>query len=122
MLATLKRKARRSLQRLRTPISADRLRSALDQLTGSGTDVLFVHSSLSNCGRFTAGASDVLRALDECCGTLAFPTHTYCYPGTPNELGPIFDRSLTPSQNGLLTEMFRALPHVSRSLQATHSL
>src|ERR1700756_2810326 len=100
-------KGERMLHRLRTPIRPDEMRSALDRLTGGGQEVLFVHASLSSCGRFTKGPVDVLDGLRELCDTLAFPTHTYCYPPSADESGPLFEVAFTPSQNGLLTEMFR---------------
>ena len=115
-------KGERMLHRLRTPIGPDEMRSALERLTRGGADLLFVHASLSSCGRFTAGAPDVIRGLREFCATLSFPTHTYCYPPSPNETAPLFNAKTTPSTIGLLTEIFRTHPTVSRSIHATHSL
>ena len=121
-LSNLKRRARRVIHRLCTPIRPDEMRSALKQLTGGGTEILFVHASLSSCGRFTAGPDDVLRGLREVSGTLGLPTHTYCYPSAAGEPGPLFDPATRPSQNGALTEMFRTKPSVVRSINATHSI
>ena len=118
----LKRKTARVLHRLRTPIGPEEMRSTLNRLIGDGSEILFVHASLSNCGRFTAGPSDVLRGLSEFCHTLAFPTHTYCYPSLPGEPGPLFDPKTTPSKTGLLTELFRKQTGALRSIHATHSL
>ena len=120
-LNSLQRKAKRFLHRLRTPIRPEEMRSTLDRLIGK-SEILFVHCSLSSCGRFTAGPSDVLRGLGEFCDTLLFPTHTYCYPTSPSEAGCLFDRETTPSKTGLLTEMFRKQPGATRSIHATHSL
>lgn len=121
-LADKRRKVVRAFHRLITPISPDRLRSSLNTVTGGRAEILMVHTSLSQCGRFTAGPADVLGALDEFCSTLAFPAHTFSYPSVPGEPGPLFDAATTPSQSGLLTEMFRTGNGVSRSIQATHSL
>ena len=63
-------KGERMLERLRTPIRPHEMRSALELLTRGGADLLFVHASLSSCGRFTAGAPDVIRGLREFCDTL----------------------------------------------------
>jgi aminoglycoside 3-N-acetyltransferase len=118
----LKRNAERVFHRLRTPIRPDEMRSALDRLTEGGREIMFVHASLSTCGHFTAGPVDVLRGLGEFCDTLAFPTHTYCYPSSPAEAGPLFNRGTTPSKNGVLTEIFRNQAGAIRSIHATHSL
>ena len=118
----LQRKVSRAWRQVSTPIRPDALRSALEQVTGGGAEILLVHSSLSSCGRFTNGPDGVLSMFREFCDTLCLPTHTYCYPSSPDEAGPLFDARVTPSQNGLLTEVFRTQPGVVRSTHATHSL
>ncbi len=122
MLSELERKAKRVLHRLRTPIRPEEMRTTLNRLVGKGNEILFVHASLSSCGRFTAGPGDVLFGLREFCDTLAFPTQTYCYPASPDEAGPLFDPGTTPSKTGLLTELFRTQNGSLRSIHATHSL
>jgi aminoglycoside 3-N-acetyltransferase len=121
-LSDLKRKTKRVLHRLRTPIWPEEMRTTLNQLIGDGSEILFVHASLSSCGRFTAGPGDILCGLREFCDTLAFPTQTYCYPSSPDEAGPLFDPETTPSKTGLLTEIFRMRTGTLRSIHATHSL
>jgi aminoglycoside 3-N-acetyltransferase len=118
----LQTKVLRAWRQVSTPIRSEELRSALEQVTNGGTEILLVHSSLSSCGRFTDGPEGVLSAFREFCDTLCLPTHTYCYPTSPDEAGPLFDAVITPSQNGLLTEVFRTQPGVVRSIHATHSL
>jgi aminoglycoside 3-N-acetyltransferase len=122
MALEMKRKTARVLYRIRRPIAPAEMRASLNQLIGSGTEILFVHTSLSRCGYFTAGPSDVLLGLSEFCDTLAFPTHTYCYPPLLGEPGPLFDPQTTPSKTGLLTELFRKQTSARRSIHATHSL
>lgn len=121
-LSNLKRTARRALRRVTAPIRPEQLRSALERLTENRADVLFVHTSFAHCGHFTGGPQDVLRGLSEVCNTLSLPTHTYSYPVSIGEPGPLFDPAKTPSQSGLLTELFRQQPEAVRSIQATHSL
>jgi aminoglycoside 3-N-acetyltransferase len=121
-LSFLKRKATTTFRRLRTPIWPDTLRSALDRLTVGGSDIMCVHSSLSSCGHFTAGAEGVLNVLSEFCDTLCLPTHSYCYPDSQDTPGPLFNAQTTPSVVGHLTEVFRKRPGVLRSIHATHSL
>jgi aminoglycoside 3-N-acetyltransferase len=118
----LQTKVSRAWRQVSTPIRSETLRSALEQVTGRGTEILLVHSSLSSCGHFTDGPDAVLGVFREFCETLCLPTHTYCYPSSPDEAGPLFDARITPSQNGLLTEVFRTQPGVVRSIHATHSL
>ena len=118
----MKRKVRRGLHQLLTPIGPEQVSLALRRLTGDGVDILFVHSSLFSCGRFTAGPTDIIARLRDASGTLALPTHTYSYPATAGEPGPVFDFRSTPSQNGILTEAFRKQLGVVRSINATHSM
>lgn len=117
-----KRRLERTWRGLYYPITPDQTRRALHELTGEGTEILFVHSSLSRLGHFTGGPADVLAALREFSACLGLPTHTYTYPEVLGEAAPVFDSASTPSQNGLLTELFRHQPGVVRSIQSTHSL
>lgn len=112
----------RAARRATVPISASRLRTALEELTAGGAPIMLVHSSLSSCGYFTAGANDVLLALVDRCDTLSLVTHSYCYPLNHGEPGPLYDAVRTPSANGRLTELFRMKDGVTRSIHATHSL
>lgn len=110
------------LSRFATRIAPELLRRSLDEILPHKIPLLFVHASLSSCGQFLGGGDDVIDALNERADMLGFPTHTYCYPPTPLDEGPLFDRTITPSQNGLITEMFRRRPTVIRSNHATHSV
>jgi aminoglycoside N3'-acetyltransferase len=103
-------------------MSADRLRRTLEEATRGSVDTLLVHSSLSGCGQFTTSVTEILAALRDNSATLCLPTHTYCYPESPGQLGPLFDPLVTPSKNGLLSEVFRTQPGVLRSINATHSM
>ena len=84
-------------------------------------DTLLIHSSLKSIGEVEGGADTVLDALmdyfrDE--GLLVFPTLTYHL----NQANPVFSVRDTPSQVGLLSELFRRRPGVLRSLHPTHSV
>jgi aminoglycoside 3-N-acetyltransferase len=86
-------------------------------------DVALVHSSLSKLGNVKGGAPTVIRALLEVLGddgTLAMPSfpalgYTYNYLST----NPSFDVRHTPSQMGIITETFRKIKGVKRSLHPT---
>ena len=116
------RRAVSRLQRDLTPLDAAALRAALESLIGEPPRVMVMHSSLSACGRFVGGPDAVLDVLADYTVALALVTHSYCYPEQPEEPGPVFDPVSTPSQNGLLTNVFRQRRGVMRSIHATHSL
>ena len=86
-------------------------------------DVLLVHSSLSKIGYVEGGGVTVIEALREAVGpegTLAMPS----FPaGGRNkdylDEHPVFDVRNTPSAMGVITETFRRLPDVQRSLHPT---
>lgn len=90
-------------------------------------DIVCVHSSLSGIGFLTDGSQSVITALRRIVGgtgTLMMPTFTgggstYAYVTS----GPApFEKDKTPSTTGLLSEIFRQLPGVERSLHPTHSV
>ena len=78
--------------------------------------VLLVHSSLKSFGYVEGGPATVIKALIDTCGdegTLVMPTLTF---GSVDEEEPFFDAAETPSGTGLITEVFRKMPGVRRSL------
>ncbi len=122
---TLKKRIKqycRRIERWLYPISQPKLHRALKALIPANVNVLLVHSSLSSCGQFAGGPQSILDELGKLTSTLVMPTHTYCYPESPNSEGPVFDSATTASCNGLLTEIFRSDSNVTRSIHATHSL
>src|SRR5215467_221797 len=103
---------------------ADELAGALRQLGIRPGDTLLVHSSFDRFAGFSGKPSDVVRVLQEAVGTqgtLLMPTMPFT--GTAVDYvsrGSIFDVRRTPSQMGLLTELFRRCPEVIRSVHPTH--
>ena len=103
---------------------ADALSSALRRLGLAQGDTVMVHSSFDRFAGFSGKPSDVIRTLQETVGptgTLLMPTLPFT--GTAVEYasrGSVFDVRRTPSQVGLLTELFRRSPGVARSVHPTH--
>ncbi len=93
----------------------------------SGRTVL-VHSSMDEVGRRLPGVDalrviDLLRGMVGESGTLLMPTSPFV--GSQEEYArgaPTFDVRRTPSRLGLLTEVFRRQPGVTRSRHPTHSV
>lgn len=78
--------------------------------------ILLVHSSLKSFGYVEGGAETVIKALLEICGekgTLVMPTLSF---STVKEDNPLFDVAATPSDTGYITEVFRKMPGVKRSM------
>lgn len=87
-----------------------------------GGDLLVVHSSLKAIGMIDGGAPTLIEAFQEVLGdegTLMLPTFSFNL--TNWQMGPYHPR-LSMSRVGLLTEVFRRLPGVRRSLHPTHSV
>jgi len=84
-------------------------------------EVLLCHSSLSSFGKVEGGAESVIRALATLVGeegTLAMPTFGYAFPP---DRAP-WDPATSPSQVGLVTEVFRTWPGARRTDQPSHSV
>jgi len=102
-----------------------RLRSALERLN-LRDNIVFVHSSwaaLSHLGESWKPVIELLCRAVGGGGTLVMPAYPMrALSQTHLELHPFFDCRRTPSQAGLLSEIFRRLSQVRRSLHPTHSV
>jgi len=89
-------------------------------------DTLLVHSSLDQFSAFQGKPVDVIVALQEAVGprgTLLMPTLPFRGSAVEYVRAPrVFDLTRTPSQMGLLTELFRRISGVIRSIHPTHSV
>jgi aminoglycoside 3-N-acetyltransferase len=102
--------------------SADRITEDLRTLGVREGGVLLVHSSLSSLGFVVGGAPSVIKALRAAIGpegTLVLPTHSWERSGRGDFT---FDILRTPSCVGAISETFRTMPGVMRSLHPTHSV
>ena len=83
--------------------------------------ILMVHSSFKTLGREGHEPQAVLQALVDYMtpGTLLVPTMSWRYV---KPASPMFDELQTPSNTGILTELFRTNYATARSLHPTHSV
>jgi hypothetical protein len=82
-----------------------------------------VHARLSSFGHLVDGPESVIRALQAAVPGCTVVMPTFPFARTMAEYlasDALFDPSRTPSQSGLLSEAFRQMPHVKRSLHPTH--
>jgi aminoglycoside 3-N-acetyltransferase len=85
-------------------------------------DNVIVHSSLKAFGYVESGARTVIEALISVLGdkgTLIMPTFTLSFLMSES---PVLDLIRTPSETGLITEVFRRHENVFRSKHITHSV
>jgi len=98
----------------------------LDRLGIVTGATVFLHSSMSRITRRVPSMSPLklIGTLQNAVGqggTLALPTFPFLGKQFPYlQKNPRFDSRRTPSQVGLVTEVFRRLPGVTRSLHPTH--
>lgn len=102
--------------------TASALRAGLVSLGVRRGGVLLVHSSLSSLGYIGGGAETVIDALSDALGpegTLVMPSHSW----EAMEAGErVFNVRETPSCVGTISERFRRMKGVVRSLHPTHSV
>ncbi len=93
----------------------------LERLNIKKEGTLLVHSSYKSIGDVEGGPDTVLDALSEYMkdGLLVLPTHTWEYIKKDN---PVFDVNNSPTNVGILTELFRKREGVIRSEHPTHSV
>jgi aminoglycoside 3-N-acetyltransferase len=110
----------------RRTLNESDLRSLLSQAGLKKAAVVMVHSSMDELSRRIPGLTpvsfiDILMELVGPNGTILMPT--FPFRGKQShyvEQQKHFDVRKTPSQVGLITEVFRRMPGVSRSLHPTH--
>ena len=86
-------------------------------------DKVIVHSSLKSMGLIYGGADTLIDALLEAVGInglVMVPTFTYSYEN--NEGTMPYNKYKTPSQTGLVTDIFRRRRNAFRSDHPTHSV
>jgi aminoglycoside 3-N-acetyltransferase len=87
-------------------------------------DWLLVHASFNSCLGFTAGPMRLIALLQQAVGAhglLMMPSMPFSGSAINYvSSDPVFDPRATPSQMGLLTELFRRLPDTVRSVHPTH--
>ncbi|MCL2372251.1 MAG: AAC(3) family N-acetyltransferase [Defluviitaleaceae bacterium] len=97
------------------------LKSNLAAIGINPKGTLKVHSSYKAIGEVEGRAGTVLAALMEYMqdGLLVLPSHTWSNVNTRN---PVMDALHTPTCVGIITELFRKMEGVHRSLHPTHSV
>lgn len=131
--ATWKSRAKNSLRRVRRAaierffrFDRDGLAALLTQLGLRAGDTVLVHTSYGRFEGFTGTAVDVIEVIQQQVG----PSGTIVMPTLPfrgsavgyAKLGQITDLGRAPSTTGLVTEIFRRMPDVVRSIHPTHSV
>lgn len=102
------------------------LEAALRGLGLGAGDVVFVHSSFDAFRGFTGKPSDVIETLQRIVGgqgVIMMPT--MAFGGTALDYAlkhPVTDLRRLPSRMGLVTEIFRRLPGIVRSVHPTHPI
>lgn len=117
---------RRSILKKQSKLNPLRYEQLLREIREIGIrqgDSVLVHSSLSKMGFVEGGANTVIRALRAAIGdqgTLLMPSFPAAGRNKDHlESQPVFDVRSTPSQMGLISEEFRKMPGVVRSLHPT---
>ena len=95
------------------------IKSVLDiQPLREKNPVIFIHSGLFPFGHLEGGVKGICELLIKWMGsngTLVMPTFTF-------RQSDVWDQDKTPSEMGVLTEYFRKLPEVQRTIHPLHSV
>jgi aminoglycoside 3-N-acetyltransferase len=102
----------------------DELAAALSRVGVARGDTLLVHASFKFASGFTGSARDVVECLLGTVGEdgnlmmVSLPYRTSSYEHLKGD--PLFDARRTPSQMGIISEVFRRRSGVLRSVHPTH--
>ena len=113
----------KGIRELEVPITLAEFEQALRKLGVEAGQVLFVHSGADWLRSVEGGPIKVLELMrkilsDE--GTMALPSFPFDGLAAEYVATGAFDLRRSPSKMGLLTELFRRMPGVRRSLHPTH--
>jgi aminoglycoside 3-N-acetyltransferase len=103
-------------------ITYKKIATVLENSGLSKDDNVMVHSSLRSFGNVEGGAESVVKSLQTVIGpegTLIMPTFTLSFLKAKESVLDILN---TPSETGLITEVFRTQENVLRSKHITHSV
>lgn len=125
---TLRARLHPMIRAVNGTFDAAKLRAELEARLPGDFEILMVHSSLNHMlPMYTGSPLDLLHGLVAFCGpgrTLAMPA--FYFGGADADVlaayrdRPLFDVRRTPSQMGILTELFRRGKGVRQSLHPTH--
>ncbi len=104
----------------------EKLKKALKEVGIARGDTLMVHSAYSRFSGFTGSPVDIIEALIEVVGeqgnvlmvSMPYRSSTAAYLKN----NPVFDVQKTPSQMGIISEVFRKRRDVARSANPSHPL
>lgn len=121
-----KQKLRETLANTNHIVTQSQIIEQLKEVGIKNGEVVMLHSSLSKMGYVEGGAQTVIDSILKVIGnegTIAMPAFpaigfNYDYLIT----NPVFDLSNTPSKMGVITEVFRKMKQVKRSLHPTDSV
>ncbi len=120
------RSARARYIRARFGFGAAELGAAIRQVGLTAGDAVLLHSGMAAFEGFDGAVGEIIVAFQDTVGAggvLMMPT--FSMSGSALEYarsGKVFNPRTTPSQSGLITEVFRRSPGVVRSLHPTHSV
>ncbi len=126
IIKRLNRKVSRQFNRVFSHVDREMLVNSFRNIGLDKGSIVCVHSSLSRLGHVVGGADAIIDALIETVrpeGCIMMPS--FSMRGSMMsylDQGEIFDVRSSPSQVGLITEIFRKWPGVLRSLHPTNSL
>jgi aminoglycoside 3-N-acetyltransferase len=121
-----KQKKRETLANTNNSVTQSQIIEQLNEIGLKNGDVVMLHSSLSKIGYVEGGAQKVIDSILKVIGnegTLvmpAFPAIGFNYDYLMTN--PVFDILNTPSKMGIITEVFRNMKQVKRSLHPTDSV
>lgn len=120
------RNLRKRIKRVLFHFGPTDLQRALQQLGLAEGMTVIVHSSYARLSAFEGRPTDLINIVLAAAGdsgTVIMPTLPFSRSAVEYaRTNPVFSVSRTPSAMGLLTEIFRRMPGVTRSLHPTHSV
>ena len=119
----IKRGLRNYQNRLINRTSEKKLVGTFSRLGFEKGAVICIHAMLSGLGYIEGGPQTIFRSLQKVVPDCTILMPTFPFDGSTQQYlanGPIYDKNVTPSKSGLLSETLRLFPGAQRSFHPTH--
>lgn len=101
----------------------EKLTAGIERLNIPPGSVVCIHAMLSGLGYIAGGPGTIIKSVMQAVPDVTIIMPTFPFDGTTKaylSTKPVYNKDITPSKSGLLSEILRTFPNAQRSYHPTH--